>query len=323
MPMPFMLSSSKPQTTETPQPQVQAPPQQRRQNNDSKIPKHTVFLFSISYSQPENEVRDYVSSFGDINNFYSQIPEKGNAFVTFFDIRDAQRLVEDAKNKTLGDRAVHANYAFKNHTPKHDRWETCANVQLKGMMPTKLTELDIQQAMSQYGEIRCTETVPPNPYGICFKVKYFDIRHAHNAMRNSYITIKDEHFRLEFFPDEEEESSDNSTNPSFGGPSTIIPSMYYSNQVGNMPNLNNLQPKLGNMSNPFPMQNLSHNKIAPIVSSNSNFPPAQYGNMANNSMPNPSQLNMFNLSSQNSNSIPSSANLDFVQKILKQINNNK
>jgi hypothetical protein len=80
-------------------------------------PIHTAFFSNILFSTTIEEFTNFAREYGEIANVYSLISTKGYAFVTYFDLRNAQKAVDQANNRPLGGRAVRTNYAVKSNTP--------------------------------------------------------------------------------------------------------------------------------------------------------------------------------------------------------------
>lgn len=165
--------------------------QPRRQNNDSKIANHTVFIYNCPYNLPKNELENYIKSFGEVLNFYPQIETKGQAFVTYYDLRSSEKLVKDAKTKQLGDRQIHANYAFKTHRSKKNPEESCDSVWVYVTLPSDVTTENLKMNMESFGDIRKIDPVSSNDARFnIFRVRFYDTRSANKAYETKSINIQ-------------------------------------------------------------------------------------------------------------------------------------
>lgn len=175
----------------------------------NKKPIHTAFFSNIPFDIPFQKFEEFVREYGEIANVYSLIDKKGIAFVTYFDLRNAQKAVDLANGKYLEGRVIRTNYANKQYFPNRDPRNTCAAVIIRSdMNPSHVTIHDILNAMKEFGEIEQT-TVPEGTTGQ-FIVRYWDLRAAQAAIEatNSQLCIKGEHLNLDFLI----EDADNSNN---------------------------------------------------------------------------------------------------------------
>ncbi|OHT10950.1 hypothetical protein TRFO_19655 [Tritrichomonas foetus] len=176
-----------------------------------KHPIHTAFFSNIPYNFPMDKFQEFALSFGEIANMYSLINTKGIAFVTYYDIRNAQKAVEQANEKILGGRPVRTNYANKSHFQHQDPSQTCSAILIKSLAnPPKLTIHEVINKMKDYGEIN-TATPIEGQQGT-FVVKYFNIKDAHKVIQSNVTQIGQEQTSLEFKL-EDEDNPDIQTTP--------------------------------------------------------------------------------------------------------------
>lgn len=178
-----------------------------------KKPIHTAFFSNIPYNIPFETFNQFVRQFGEIANMYSLIEKKGYAFVTYYDIRNAEKAVEEGDKKLLNGRDIRTNYANKSFFPHRDPRATCACILLRcDKSPSNIQLSDVFNAMKEFGEIQ--QATPGDQPGT-FIVKYYDIRHAQAAYHNTKqkLTIRDETLTMDFLIDDEDNESMSQTNP--------------------------------------------------------------------------------------------------------------
>lgn len=187
------------------QPRPKAPPIPAK----NKKPIHTAFFSNIPFNYPIESFKQFVSQYGEIVNMYSLIDKKGIAFVTYYDIRNAEKAVEQANDKLLNGRNIRTNYANKSFFPHRDPRATCASIIIRcDKMPTNIQLQDVFNSMKEYGEIQ--QALPGEQPGQ-FIIRYYDIRDAQKAYHttNQRLTIKNESLSMDFLLDDE----DNETPP--------------------------------------------------------------------------------------------------------------
>ncbi|OHS98479.1 hypothetical protein TRFO_35107 [Tritrichomonas foetus] len=195
---------------------AQNPPGNNPQNVPAKNKKqiHTAFFSNVPFNISLDKFKEFVSEYGDIANMYSLINEKGIAFVTYYDIRNAVKAVEQANDKILNGRNIRTNYANRSSFPHCDPRATCACLLVscesasspdgsseKSKSDTKVTIHDVIGFMKDFGEI---QSVTPCETPGQFLVKFYDIRDAQKAMANTCVTIRNEIVNLDFYIDEKE-----------------------------------------------------------------------------------------------------------------------
>ena len=183
------------------------PPQRNRK------PIHTAFFSNVPFNFPADKFQEFVMSFGEVSNMYSIIPTKGIAFVTYYDIRDAQKAVEQANDQILGGRPVRTNYANKSHFAHQDPKNTCSTLLVTSLAnPSKLTSNEVIAKMREFGELSSANMVRSHPGQ--FVVKFYNLKHAHEAMNKCGPTtqIGNEPVTLEYKL-EDEDNPDIPTTP--------------------------------------------------------------------------------------------------------------
>lgn len=164
-------------------------------------PIHTVFFHNIDYDTKKDEFIAYASQFGEISSVFTKF-EKGIAFITYFDIRSAEKAVKSEYGKMNG-REVQTSFAYR--PPSHSKRnasDTCSTIQVKSMADLPKIDLDdVQEEMSKYGEIR--ESRPADEKA-SFIIKFYDLRSARDAVSHNGQDVKGETVTIDYMPEEDE-----------------------------------------------------------------------------------------------------------------------
>jgi RNA recognition motif-containing protein len=160
---------------------------------------HTVFLFNLWFDLPIEELRAFVQSFGEVSSVSPRL-SRGMAFVTYFDIRDAQRAVAEAYGKSLAGRMVKASYAFRPPVYSgRDPTEFCSTIVVRAK-EHGLEIADVAAFMQQFGEIRASG---PGSQADEFVVSFFNLKAARAALDRKTAEIKNITVNFELKPEDD------------------------------------------------------------------------------------------------------------------------
>ena len=153
--------------------------------NVNPPPVHTVFFFNINYKERSDFFRKFAEKYGEVASIYS-VSKKGIHFVTYYDIRDAKKAVEEAPFQVLDGRPVKANFAFRPGYVKENSVVLCSAVQFTPQDSKEYTEEQIINAFGQFGEIRQIRKEDSR-----YVIKYFDMRSTKKAIESNEPIIID------------------------------------------------------------------------------------------------------------------------------------
>lgn len=183
--------------------------------NGSSGPKvertRTLFVRNISFKTPPQEIHQLFESYGDIFRFFSMIDKRGMAFVSYYDLRDAEKAKNDLQNHIFHDRKLHIHYSLPRD--EESRAKNCDKDKNQGTVLMTLKALNgkpsrsslkwdedmVKTIFSKYGDVKCVRSA--NWYvffnhEISFKdltpyrekskytrfIEFFDSRHANRAV---------------------------------------------------------------------------------------------------------------------------------------------
>jgi RNA recognition motif-containing protein len=129
---------------------------------------------------------------------YNLASKRGIAFITFYDLREAQKAVAGLNGQEIHGKALETAFAdAPSDNTTHDPTQICSTITARSENEhTVLTESDIRTAFSKYGDIRAIE---PGARPHEWVIKYFDLRASRKAVEaNETIEISGERIMAEF-----------------------------------------------------------------------------------------------------------------------------
>ncbi|EPZ34545.1 RNA-binding domain-containing protein [Rozella allomycis CSF55] len=131
------------------------PPEPQKEPVTREEPFRTLFVRNIEYGCPEQEIRELFEPFGDIKSIYNLIEKRGMAFVTYYDIRCAERAKREMNGYRMkSDRCIDVHFS----TPKDDDLNTDRCDETKN----QLSEL-----FGQYGSVKSVRIYKDTPNRHC------------------------------------------------------------------------------------------------------------------------------------------------------------
>jgi len=264
------------------------------------LESHTLFFRSIDYGANVDEFRHMVEAYGPISRYAPKISKRGLAFVTYDDIRDAIRALNELNDRPIKGRELKVVYATKPNQEDGNLYTSIFDV-IPETIPCSVPPEKIKNELARFGELRDFQS---NPGNRSFTVKYFKLSDAKVAL-SSNIVIDGVNFKLDKIdpepkplPDDEEnedryghEMTSNMYENNFNQP--IVPQ----NPVQNANNINSNN----NPMNPV-NQNNSNNMNTNTMNTNTMNTNAMNSNTmnANNSNTNNANVNSTS-TAQNSN----------------------
>ncbi|KAG8910280.1 hypothetical protein FRC01_006415 [Tulasnella sp. 417] len=177
-------------------------------------PCRTLFIRNIKYETPSETMRVAFEAHGEIKTFFDLIKNRGMVFVTFYDLRAAERAREKLQGMDVSGRPIDVHYSLpREHelTQRPDREKnqgTLLVTMRDSLSRQAIDENELRRKMQQFGEVKSIKPVYDG--GIMRHdqrlVEYYDSRacvHAHDRLRDQ--TLQDGLMDLEFEWDVPEE----------------------------------------------------------------------------------------------------------------------
>ncbi|KAK8891455.1 hypothetical protein M9Y10_028664 [Tritrichomonas musculus] len=97
--------------------------------SDKRKKVHTIFMYNLSYKLTNEKLNEFCSKYGEVSEIIYPLTKLGMGFVTYYDIRDAEKAVKEMNGIELNGRILHTNFAYR--PPAHSKRkpeDICANV---------------------------------------------------------------------------------------------------------------------------------------------------------------------------------------------------
>ncbi|EKE40955.1 hypothetical protein ENUP19_0337G0010 [Entamoeba nuttalli] len=145
-----------------------------------------LFVRNICFNTNEESIKKLFEKYGEIKKVFCQIENRGIAFITFYDIRDAIKAHEELNKKEIGGRPIKIHYSLPkdNEINKIDSLENHANlyVILRGFQKIPTND-EIFHYFEKFGEV---SEVRDSADKITIKfIEYYDSRAAVKALESS------------------------------------------------------------------------------------------------------------------------------------------
>ena len=131
-----------------------------RENPPKERPCRVLFIRNIRFGVTEQQIRELFGQYGDIKNIYNLLENRGIAFLTFFDLRSAEKAKNALQNYEFNGRKIDVHFSL----PKDGEVEkvSCDETKDQGTLlltvknPSKdISTKDVEQLMSAFGDVKC------------------------------------------------------------------------------------------------------------------------------------------------------------------------
>ena len=114
----------------------------------------TLFIRNVDYEITEEDILTCFSQFGEVKRSFFLIEKRGIAFVTYFDIRCAEKAIKELKNYKLGKRILEVHYSVpKGNTNQNRCSEDDNQATLFLTLSDNLTIDVVVKHFAQFGEL--------------------------------------------------------------------------------------------------------------------------------------------------------------------------
>ena len=119
-----------------------------------EISVRTLFLRNVDYAVSEDDIIALFSKFGEIKRTFFLIENRGIAFVTYFDIRSAEKAIKELVNYKLGKRVVEVHYSTPKGNTENNHCHEDDNQGTLFLTLSSNLEIDtVVDHFQQYGEL--------------------------------------------------------------------------------------------------------------------------------------------------------------------------
>ncbi|CAA7264776.1 unnamed protein product [Cyclocybe aegerita] len=129
-------------------------------------PCRTLFIRNIKYETPSEDVRRIFEEHGEIKTFFDLISTRGMVFVTYFDLRAAERARERLQGSEISGRPIDVHYSLPRDDQKGPDREK--NQQLQGTLQVSLRnsvsgqsidDNEVRRKFQQFGDVKSVRPV--------------------------------------------------------------------------------------------------------------------------------------------------------------------
>ncbi|KIK30054.1 hypothetical protein PISMIDRAFT_382956 [Pisolithus microcarpus 441] len=148
-------------------------------------PCRTLFIRNIKYETNSEDVRRSFEEHGAIKTFFDLIATRGMVFVTYYDLRAAERARERLQGSEISGRPIDVHYSLPRDDPKQgiDREK---NQQFQGFLIVTLKDSrqpidhnEVRRKFQQFGDVKSVSSIDDRT-DQCY-VEYYDMRSCEEA----------------------------------------------------------------------------------------------------------------------------------------------
>ncbi|KAF9786734.1 hypothetical protein BJ322DRAFT_1099219 [Thelephora terrestris] len=148
-------------------------------------PCRTLFIRNIKYETLSDDVRLMFEEHGDIKTFFDLIANRGMVFVTYYDIRAAERARERLQGSEISGRPIDVHYSLPRDDSKGQDRER--NQALQGILIVSLRnsasgqpidDNEVRRKFQQFGDVKSVTTGERNDERL---VEFYDTRAAEES----------------------------------------------------------------------------------------------------------------------------------------------
>ncbi|TFK56483.1 RNA-binding domain-containing protein [Heliocybe sulcata] len=178
------------------------PPKRQRRERDDKVhdsiieeriqrerPCRTLFIRNIKYETDSNDVRRRFEEHGDIKTFFDLIANRGMVFVTYYDLRAAERARERLQGSEISGRPIDVHYSLPRDDSNGKDVEKSGQQEMQGtllvtlrnsMSGQPIDDNEVRRKMQQFGDVKSVTPVENGRMDQRY-VEFYDIRAAEEA----------------------------------------------------------------------------------------------------------------------------------------------
>ncbi|KAJ7103126.1 hypothetical protein B0H15DRAFT_811057 [Mycena belliarum] len=158
-------------------------------------PCRTLFIRNIKYETNSDDVRRQFEEHGEIKTFFDLISTRGMVFVTYYDLRAAERARDRLQGSEISGRPIDVHYSLPrdDHAKGGDRdknqqLQGCLQVTLRGSQVGHIDDNEVRHKFQQFGDVKTVKPVGDRPDSRY--VEYYDTRacdQAHDRLRHQSL----------------------------------------------------------------------------------------------------------------------------------------
>ncbi|KAJ7687420.1 hypothetical protein B0H17DRAFT_1070163 [Mycena rosella] len=150
-------------------------------------PCRTLFIRNIKYETNSDDVRRQFEEHGEIKTFFDLISTRGMVFVTYYDLRAAERARDRLQGSEISGRPIDVHYSLPrdDHAKGGDRdknqqqLQGCLQVTLRSPSGQPIDDNEVRHKFQQFGDVKAVKPVGDRPDSRY--VEFYDVRACSDA----------------------------------------------------------------------------------------------------------------------------------------------
>ncbi|KAF9270823.1 hypothetical protein L218DRAFT_952893 [Marasmius fiardii PR-910] len=125
-------------------------------------PCRTLFIRNIKYETNSSDVRRLFEEHGDIKTFFDLISTRGMVFVTYYDLRAAERARERLQGSEISGRPIDVHYSLPRDDrgdDKNNQLQGCLQVTLRNSPSGMIDDNEVRRKFQQFGDVKSVQPV--------------------------------------------------------------------------------------------------------------------------------------------------------------------
>ncbi|TFK77507.1 RNA-binding domain-containing protein [Pluteus cervinus] len=154
-------------------------------------PCRTLFIRNIKYETSSDDVRRLFEEHGEIKTFFDLISTRGMVFVTYYDLRAAERARDRLQGSEISGRPIDVHYSLPrddnargNDRDKNQQLQGTVQVTLKNSSQA-IDDGEVRRKFQQFGDVK--SVMPVGDRNDSRYVEFYDVRaceEAHDRLRH-------------------------------------------------------------------------------------------------------------------------------------------
>ncbi|KAJ6520258.1 hypothetical protein C8R45DRAFT_954485 [Mycena sanguinolenta] len=149
-------------------------------------PCRTLFIRNIKYETDSQDVRNIFEEHGEIKTFFDLISTRGMVFVTYYDLRAAERARDRLQGSEISGRPIDVHYSLprddhsKGGGDKNQQLQGCLQVTLRSSPSGQpIDDNEVRHKFQQFGDVKSVKPVGDRPDSRY--VEFYDTRACDEA----------------------------------------------------------------------------------------------------------------------------------------------
>ncbi|KAJ7826093.1 hypothetical protein B0H14DRAFT_3110689 [Mycena olivaceomarginata] len=127
-------------------------------------PCRTLFIRNIQYDTDDRAVRNIFEEHGEIQSFFDLISTRGIVFLTYYDLRAAERARDRLQGSEISGRPIDVHYSLPQDDQskggdKNQQLQGCLQVTLRSSPSGQIDDNEVRHKFEQFGDVKSVKPV--------------------------------------------------------------------------------------------------------------------------------------------------------------------